>query len=521
MKHTYQIRGMSCQGCRSHVEQALANMPGVKDVHVDLESALASIEMDNHISLELLQESLGGEEARYRIQLPGTKEPLKDSQAPVKDHDGEYYCPMYCEGDKVYQSHGFCPVCGMDLVPLHVDEDQGNLTYRKLLRKFWIALSFTVPIFVIAMSEMLDKNPLYDLLPQSRWNWIQFFLSLPVVFYATWMFFERAWASIRSWNLNMFTLIGMGSGVAWLFSVTALLIPEWFPSDFKTDLGNVFVYFEASTVILTLVLLGQLLESRAHDQTKGAIKALMNLMPSTATLVKDGIEQEIDINMIVKGHLLRVKPGEKIPVDGQIVEGQSYLDESMITGEPLPVEKGVGGSVSAGTMNGNTSFVMKAVKVGSETMLAQIIDMVNDASRSKAPLQKIADRISQYFVPMVILIAVITFAAWTYFGPTPSLVYGFVNAIAVLIIACPCALGLATPISVMVGVGRGAMSGVLIKNATALENFNKVDTLIVDKTGTITEGKPTVQKIESIQDQMREVEVLQFAASLNQLSEHP
>jgi Cu2+-exporting ATPase len=372
----------------------------------------------------------------------------------------------------------------------------------------------------MAMSEMLNNNPLYDIMEQKYWNWIQFALSIPVVFYATWMFFRRAWTSIKTLNLNMFTLIGIGSGIAWIFSVFAMIFPNVFPEDFKTSEGNVFVYFEATTVILTLVLLGQLLEAKAHSQTSGAIKELLKLVPSTATLVIDGIDKVIAIDKIEKGNLLRVKPGEKIPVDGSIIEGHSSIDESMITGEPIPVDKNVDDKVSSGTINGTKSFIMKAEKVGSETLLSQIIHMVNNASRSKAPIQKLADRISKYFVPIVMIVSVITFIIWAVFGPEPAYVFAFVNAIAVLIIACPCALGLATPMSVMVGVGRGAQSGVLIKNAEALEKMNKVDTLIVDKTGTITEGKPSVEKVIAT-DSIDESILVQYITSLNQYSEHP
>ena len=318
----------------------------------------------------------------------------------------------------------------------------------------------------------------------------------------------------------MFTLIGIGSGIAWVFSVFAMLLPEVFPPDFKTDDGNVFVYFEAATVILTLVLLGQLLEARAHSQTSGAIKALLKLVPSVATLVVNGVDKVIAIDKIEQGNLLRVKPGEKIPVDGIIVDGHSSIDESMITGEPIPVDKDLDDKVSSGTINGTRSFIMKAEKVGSETLLSQIIQMVNNASRSKAPIQKLADRISKYFVPIVLFISIITFIVWAVFGPEPAYVFAFVNAIAVLIIACPCALGLATPMSVMVGVGRGAQSGVLIKNAEALEKMNKVDTLIVDKTGTITEGKPSVEKVIST-NTLDEITLVKYITCLNQYSEHP
>ena len=370
------------------------------------------------------------------------------------------------------------------------------------------------------MGELIPGNPLAKVFSQNTWNWIQFSLSLPVVFYATWMFFERAYKSIVTWNLNMFTLIGIGAGVTFLFSVFALLFPDVFPDQFKTESGTVFVYFEAVTVILTLVLLGQLLEARAHSQTSGAIKELLKLAPTEATLVTPEGDKVISIHNIKKGDLLRVKPGDKIPVDGKITEGHSNVDESMITGEPIPVDKNIDDDVSSGTINGTKSFVMSAEKVGSETLLSQIIQMVNNASRSRAPIQKLADKISKYFVPVVILISIITFIVWKIFGPEPAMVYAFVNAIAVLIIACPCALGLATPMSVMVGVGKGAQNGILIKNAEALENLNKVDVLITDKTGTITEGKPSVEKVVNVSGEF-DAKLLERIASLNQYSEHP
>ncbi|MDO6811886.1 heavy metal translocating P-type ATPase [Tenacibaculum soleae] len=558
MKHTYHIHGMTCNGCRSHVEETLSKVDDVSNVKVNLEKSEAIIEMQSHISIEIFQKALKDDGGRYSIHKQGKHQPNKEKkqEQPKGKGTGTFYCPMHCEEDKTYNKAGdcpvcgmdlveersltttssqftcpmhpeiikdeagSCPVCGMDLVPLEADISEEDKTYKKLLKKFWIAVIFTVPIFLIAMSEALDNNPLYNVLEQKQWNWIQFALSIPVVFYATWMFFKRAYTSIKTMNLNMFTLIGIGSGIAWLFSVFAMVFPDVFPQDFKTADGNVFVYFEATTVILTLVLLGQLLEARAHSQTSGAIKELLKLVPSTATLVTNGEDKVIAIDKIEKDNLLRVKPGEKIPVDGSIVEGHSSIDESMITGEPIPVDKSIDDKVSSGTINGTKSFIMKAEKVGSETLLSQIIHMVNNASRSKAPIQKLADRISKYFVPIVLVVAVITFIVWAIFGPEPAYVFAFVNAIAVLIIACPCALGLATPMSVMVGVGRGAQSGVLIKNAEALEKMNKVDTLIVDKTGTITEGKPSVEKVISINN-LKEEKLLHFIASLNQYSEHP
>lgn len=460
---------------------------------------------------------------------------------------------MFCEGDKTYDHPGDCPVCGMDLVeqpsqqatiytcPMHPEIEQDEpgscpkcgmdlvpkesesaeqKTYKKLLKKFKIAVAFTLPVFVIAMSGMLTNNPLYDVMDITYWNWVQFALSLPVVFWATRMFFERAWRSVVTWNLNMFTLIGIGAGAAYVFSVIALLVPSVFPDQFKTDEGTVHLYFEATVVILTLVLLGQLLEAKAHSKTNGAIKELMKLAPNKATRIVNGEEEVIAIDKIAVGDVLKVKPGEKVPVDGSIEKGNVFIDESAITGEPVPVEKGNGDTVSAGTINGNTSFTMKAEKVGADTLLSQIIDMVNNASRSRAPIQKLADKIAAYFVPTVVGVSILTFFVWYFFGPQPALVYGFVNAIAVLIIACPCALGLATPMSVMVGVGKGASNGVLIKNAEALEVLNTIDTLVIDKTGTITEGKPSVEKVVPVKGH-KQNEVVKVIASLNNHSEHP
>lgn len=441
-------------------------------------------------------------------------------EEPASNVRTEYYCPMHCEGDKVYDEPGSCPVCGMDLVANFVETEEVDSSYLKMVRKFKIAVGFTVPIFIIAMSDMIPGKPLHELLSATVWNWIQFALSIPVVFYATWMFFQRAWKSIVTWNLNMFTLIGIGAGAAWIFSLVALLFPDIFPEQFKMH-GTVHVYFEAASVILTLVLLGQLLEARAHGKTNTALKALLKLAPNTAVKIVNGKEVQVSIHDIQKNDLLRVKPGEKIPVDGEITEGNSSIDESMLTGEPIPVSKKIGDTVNAATINGNQTFVMRAERIGSDTLFSQIIDMVNSASRSRAPIQKVADRISGYFVPVVVGISLITFVMWMIFGPEPRYVYAFVNAIAVLIIACPCALGLATPMSVMVGIGKGAQEGVLIKNAEALETLNKVDVMIVDKTGTITEGKPSVEKVVSVDSTISEAELIQKIATLNQNSEHP
>ena len=557
MKHTYKIYGMTCNGCKTNVENTLLNLAEIKNVVADLDKEEVTLEMNSHISLEKLQAAMLNAGLHYAIEIPGDENHNKTKKPKVEiDGNGIFYCPMHCEGEKTYDeagdcpvcgmdlveqpkltkkvqytcpmhpeiikdAPGSCPICGMDLVPIKADESAENKTYKELLRKFWIACIFTVPIFLLAMSEMITDNPLYKLLEIKYWNLIQLGLSIPVVFYATWMFFERAYRSIKTWNLNMFTLIGIGAGVAWLFSLIGILFPEVFPNQFKTASGTVHVYFEAATVILTLVLLGQLLEAKAHSRTNNAVKELLKLAPNEALRIVDGKEELISIDHIKIGDHLRVKPGDKIPVDGVITEGESAVDESMITGEPIPVIKTIGDKVNSGTINGKQTFVMKAEKVGADTLLSQIIEMVNKASRSKAPIQNLADKISGYFVPIVVIISIITFFVWAAFGPEPAYVFALVNAIAVLIIACPCALGLATPMSVMVGVGKGAQSGVLIKNAEALEKLNKIDTLIIDKTGTITEGKPSVEKVGSFNKKYNEEDVLQHIISLNQFSEHP
>jgi Cu2+-exporting ATPase len=524
MKKQYHISGMSCMGCQHHVTQALEGVDGVREARVDLQEGTALLDMEPEIALERLQRALDAHPGRYRIH-PDKEQAAQAAEtakpAPMPEGEAEWYCPMHCEGEKTYPKPGDCPVCGMDLVPQAVSDTPGEDAYGKLLRKFWIALGFTLPIFGIAMSEMIPQNPLYRLMGQEAWNWVQLFLSLPVVFYACWMFFERAYKSLKTWNLNMFTLIGIGAGVAWAFSVFALLFPGWFPPQFKTGSGTVHVYFEAATVILTLVLLGQVLEARAHRKTQAAVRELLRLAPNRAVKVVDGVEQEVSVEEIQPGDILRVKPGEKIPVDGRITRGTPAIDESMITGEPIPAEKAVGDAVRSGTLNTNQSFLMEAEKVGSETLLARIIEMVRQASRSRAPIQNLADRISRYFVPAVVGVALLTFLVWSVWGPEPAYVYALVNAIAVLIIACPCALGLATPMSVMVGVGKGAQNGVLIRNAEALEKMATIDLLVVDKTGTLTRGKPSVEQVVSIHPGIGEAELTRLACSLNQPSEHP
>lgn len=563
MTHTYSIYGMSCNNCRQHVEDTLKNVDGVTNVSVDLQKAEAMIQMGKHIPLEKFQEALQEEGGNYSISMTGDIEfanrikAEKLKQKSLGNGTGIYYCPMHCEGDKTYDASGSCPVCGMDLVeqpslkknlnytcPMHPEiirqepgscpvcgmdlvpmepdvKEEVDKSYRNLLHKFKVSVIFTAPVFLIAMSEMIHNNPLMKLMPWKYWNGVQLVLSLPVVFYAAWMFFERAWRSVRTWNLNMFTLIGIGSGVAWIFSVTALFFPGIFPDQFISHTGTVYVYFEATTVILTLVLLGQLLEARAHGKTNSAIKELLKLAPNKATKIIEGKEVIVHIDSIMKGDRLRVKPGEKIPVDGTIVDGDSTIDESMISGEPIPVDKRSGDKVISGTINGNKTFVMVAEKVGSETLLFHIIEMVNSASRSKAPIQNLADKISGYFVPVVVGVSVITFIVWALNGGEHAYMYALVNAIAVLIIACPCALGLATPMSVMVGVGKGAQSGILIRNAESLERMNSIDIVIIDKTGTVTEGKPSVEKVVSLAAEISDEEILQKIISLNSSSEHP
>ena len=559
MKHAYKITGMTCNGCRTNAENTLNNIKGVFKATVNLEEAKAEVEMEKHIATETLQQEFLKAGLHYTITDfdPNSANEKTDKTVaiqPIKDGNGVFYCPMHCEGEKTYDKAGDCPVCGMDLieqpkavgatqytcpmhpeivkdepgscpicgmdlVPMEPTESAEDKTYLKLLKKMKLSLIFAIPVFIISMTMHLPSNPLMKLMPQIYWDWSQFVLTLPIVFYTCWLFYVRAWKSIITWNLNMFTLVGIGTGAAFLFSIVALLFPNVFPQEFKSDMGGVDLYFEATAVILTLVLLGQLLEARAHSKTSGAIKELLKLAPSEATLVVDGEDKVVSIHAIKKDDLLRVKPGEKIPVDGVIEEGSSSIDESMISGEPIPVDKTVGDKVSSGTINGTKSFVMKAQRVGSETLLSQIIKMVSDASRSRAPIQKLADTISKYFVPIVVGVSIITFVVWAYFGPEPAMVYAFVNAVAVLIIACPCALGLATPMSVMVGVGKGAQSGILIKNAEALETMNKVTVLITDKTGTLTEGKPSVEKVVALKGDS--AGLLQQIASLNQYSEHP
>ncbi|GLI95844.1 copper-translocating P-type ATPase [Methylocystis echinoides] len=429
-----------------------------------------------------------------------------------------YTCPMHPQIRQV--GPGNCPICGMALEPVVSTVEEGpSAELTDMTRRFWVGLTLTVPVFLLEMGGHFLN--LHDYFSPEESGWLQFALATPVVLWGGWPFFVRGAQSLLTRNLNMFTLIAMGTGVAWIYSVIAVFVPSIFPETFRSANGSVPVYFEAAAVITVLVLLGQVLELRARERTGGAIRALLNLAPVTAKRVRDdGSDEEVALEQVRVGDRLRVRPGEKVPVDGALVEGRSSVDESMVTGESMPVTKSVGDNVIGGTLNQTGSFVMRADKVGSDTILSRIVDMVASAQRSRAPIQRLADQVSGWFVPLVILVAIIAFAAWAIWGPEPRMSYGLIAAVSVLIIACPCALGLATPMSIMVGVGRGAQSGVLIKNAEALERLEKVDTLVIDKTGTLTEGKPRVTAIRPVAE-VTENELLRVAASLERASEHP
>ena len=428
-----------------------------------------------------------------------------------------YTCPMH---PQVRQDHpGNCPICGMTLEPVIASgEGGGNAELVDMTRRFWIGLVLSVPVLLLGMgSELLG---LHHFIPATESVWAQFFLSTPVVLWAGWPFFMRAWASLVHRSLNMFTLIALGTGVAWTYSVIAMLKPEWFPETFRSGAGTVAVYYEAAAVITVLVLLGQVLELRAREHTSGAIRALLDLSPKTARRLTDRGEEEVPLDTIVVGDRVRVRPGEKIAVDGEVVEGRSSIDESMVTGESMPVTKQAGDKVIGGTINRSGSLVVAAQKVGRDSMLSRIVHMVAEAQRSRAPVQRLADRVSSWFVPGVIVVALLAFSAWMIWGPEPRFAYALVAAVTVLIIACPCALGLATPMSIMVGVGRGAQAGVLVKNAEALERMERVDTLVIDKTGTLTEGKPSVVTIVA-DEGYGEDDLLRSAAAVERASEHP
>lgn len=459
--------------------------------------------------------------ARCREKFVANAQAYVDGTLPAatsSDNGAIYTCPMHPQIRQV--GPGACPICGMALEPETVTADSGpNAELADMTRRFWVALVLTLPVFALEMGGHLTGLML--IVGKQTSNWIQFALATPVVLWAGWPFFERGWASIKSRHLNMFTLIAMGVGVAYLYSLVAHFAPTRFPPAFRDAMGTVPVYFEAAAVITVLVLLGQVLELRARERTSGAIKALLDLAPKTARRITTaGDDEEVTLDLIGIDDRLRVRPGEKVPVDGVIAEGRVSIDESLVTGESMPVTKEAGDKVIAGSINKTGSFVMVAERVGSETLLARIVQMVADAQRSRAPIQRMADTVSGWFVPTVIAVALIAAAIWALVGPEPRLTYALIAAVSVLIIACPCALGLATPMSIMVGVGRGAQTGVLIKNAEALERLEKIDTLVVDKTGTLTEGRPAVTGIKTVGDWQAD-EVLRLAASLERGSEHP
>ncbi|MBL6652632.1 MAG: cadmium-translocating P-type ATPase [Reyranella sp.] len=509
------MTNVCCQHGHSHAghSQAVAATDPVCGMKVKIEGAKHTAVHDSHT---------------YYFCNPGclakfTAEPeryLKPKTAKEPEPPGGtiYTCPMHPQIRQV--GPGSCPICGMALEPeLVTAEAKPNPELADMTRRFWIGLVLSLPVLALEMGGHLTN--LHMLLGARASSWIQFVLATPVVLWAGWPFFERAWQSLKTRNLNMFTLIAMGTGVAWVYSVVAIAAPGLFPPAFRSPEGTVAVYFEAAAVISVLVLLGQVLELRAREQTSGAIRALLDLAPKTARRLKDDdSDEEVSLDAIAVGDRLRVRPGEKVPVDGEVVEGRSSLDESMVTGESMPVTKEAGAKVIGGTLNTTGSLVMRAEKVGRDTMLSRIVQMVAAAQRSRAPIQRLADQVSGYFVPAVIAIAIVAFAVWAVFGPEPRLAFGLVAAVTVLIIACPCALGLATPMSIMVGVGRGAQAGVLIKNAEALERLERIDTLVVDKTGTLTEGKPKLVAI-GVAAGFEDNELLRLAASAEKASEHP
>ena len=560
----FDILGMSCGSCQKKISDKLNSLPDISAV-VDLKTNSVKISSKNEINLQQLNDAVGSighyflkdpDNHDYTFIKPedkispssvyfcpmeceGEKLYFKQGKcpvcgmflAPIEEREeirekakntenqkvnlgkiGEFYCPMFCEGDKTYPKNTGCPVCGMDLVQIVAEGQEDNSTYIDLRKKFYIALAFTIPVFILAMGGMMGL-PL-NKIPHHTQLYLQAAFTIPVV-YAGFMFFQRAYVSFKTWNLNMFSLIGLGAGSALVLSCITLFFPNIFPNHAHPP-----IYFESVCMIITLVLLGQLLEAKAHQKTGNAIRKLMNLSPSEAHLWENGEEKTVKIDEIKAGNILRVKPGEKIPVDGVIIEGYSTIDESMITGEPIPVEKSIDNQVISGTINGNGTFLMESQRVGSETLLAQIIKMVNDASRSKAPIQKLTDKVSKVFVPVVIFISVLTFVLWWIFGAEPKFFNAFVNALAVLIIACPCALGLATPMSVVVGIGKGAQNGILIKSAEALEQMEKTNVLITDKTGTLTEGKPSLEYVFPAKN-YTENQIINISASLNKNSEHP
>ncbi len=491
-------------GCMAKFQASPEKYLSMRDADIAAEPPLPGMRYTCPMDPEVLQDKPG--------PCPKCGMALEPME-PLPAFRTEYICPMHPE--VVQDSPGSCPICGMALEPRTVSLDEAeNPELTLMRRRFWICLLLAIPVFLVAMGEMVAGVHL-------RWSvWLQFALATPVVLWGGLPFFQRGWASFINRSLNMFTLIAIGTGTAYAYSVFATLFPDLLPSSFRGHHGTPQVYFEASAVITTLVLLGQVLELRARSQTGSAIRAMLGLVPTTARIVnEDGSERDISLDQVHPGNRLRVRPGERVPVDGTLLEGGSSIDESMVTGEPIPVEKSSGSSVTGGTINETGTFIMRADKVGSDTLLAQIVRMVSEAQRSRAPIQRVADRVSSWFVPIVVLISLATFLLWGFTGPEPRMVYALVNAVAVLIIACPCALGLATPMSIMVGTGRGAGAGVLIRNAEALELLEKVDTLVVDKTGTLTEGKPRLTCLKACGG-WSEPDMLRLGASLEQGSEH-
>lgn len=512
--HRYDHEGHTYLFCSAHcVEKFQANPAAFLTGSAEVPAAPAGVTYMCPMDPEVRQEGPGS--------CPKCGMALEPDMASLVATRTEYVCPMHPE--IVKDGPGSCPICGMGLEARTVTpEDEKNPELIDMTRRFWLSVAFTIPVLIIAMPEYLPNgSPLVRWFAPEVLSWTELVLATPVILWGGLPFFVRGWRSVVTWNLNMFTLIGLGVGMAYLYSVIAQVFPDVFPGSFRDELGEVGVYFEAAAVIVTLVLLGQVLELRARSQTSAAIKALLGLAPKTARLIRDdGAEEDVPLDQVQPGDRLRIRPGEKVPVDGSVVEGLSSVDEAMITGEPIPVEKTAGDRVIGATINGTGSLVMLAERVGAETLLSQIVKMVAEAQRSRAPIQKLADLVAGYFVPTVVLIAITTFIVWGVWGPAPAMAYALINAVAVLIIACPCALGLATPMSIMVATGKGAMMGVLFKSAEAIETLRKVNTLVVDKTGTLTLGKPKLVSTVPAPG-WREDELLRFAASIERGSEHP
>jgi P-type Cu+ transporter len=450
---------------------------------------------------------------------PGCGMALESATVKAPDTRTEYTCPMHPE--MIRPAPGNCPICGMTLEPREITAEESNPELLDMTRRFWSSVALAIPLLALMVSGLLPSMPLQHLLSARVRAWIEFALATPAVLWCGWPFFVRGWQSVVNRSLNMFTLIALGTGAAYLYSVSATAVPRLFPASFRAEGGEIGLYFEPAVVIIALVLLGQVMELRARSQTGSAIRALLGLAPRMAKrLDQKGDEADVPLDQVEVGDRLRVRPGERIPVDGILLEGHSSVDESMVSGEPIPVEKDAGAKVTGGTVNGTGGFLMRAERVGADTLLSQIVRMVSQAQRTRAPIQRLADQVASYFVPVVIVAAVVTFFVWSLAGPQPRFAHALVNAVAVLIVACPCALGLATPMAIMVGTGRGARAGILVRNAEALEIFGKVDTLVIDKTGTLTEGKPTLHSVIP-QPGFSEAELLQLAASLERSSEHP